>query len=194
MKLETTKLSHRDWIAAVPLTVLMWATRSHHFGSMLHLPDASWAAFFIAGVMGTRIRVALWLMVNAGVIDYLALLGGVSSYCVTPAYVFLIPTYLTLWASGRWAHVSFAWDWQSLVKSGVALCAGVVGAFIISNASFYALAGYFKDMPALQFTNSVVVYLPHFLQSTAMYCVVAALVAFVWQHASNLINARIANR
>jgi hypothetical protein len=194
MKLETTKLSHRDWIAAALLTMLMWATRSHHFGSVMHLPDASWAAFFIAGVMGTRVRVALWLMMNAGIIDYLALRAGVSSYCVTPAYVFLIPTYLTLWASGRWAGMTFAWNWQSLFKSAFALCFGAVGAFIISNASFYVLAGYFESMSGLQFTNAVAAYLPHFIQSTAMYSGGAALVAFVWQHGPKLINARTENR
>ncbi len=31
------------------LAALMTATRSHHFASTLHLPDASWAGFFLAG-------------------------------------------------------------------------------------------------------------------------------------------------
>ncbi|MGH8472507.1 MAG: hypothetical protein ACREVJ_08675, partial [Gammaproteobacteria bacterium] len=31
------------------LALLMAATRSHHFAATLHLPDASWAVFFLAG-------------------------------------------------------------------------------------------------------------------------------------------------
>ncbi len=31
------------------LALLMAATRSHHFATALHLPDASWAVFFLAG-------------------------------------------------------------------------------------------------------------------------------------------------
>jgi hypothetical protein len=65
----------------------------------------------------------------------------------------------------------------------LALAAGVIGAFIISNASFYALGGYFEHMPALQFANAVIVYLPRFLASTALYTLVAGLGAYVWQMA-----------
>jgi hypothetical protein len=191
---QNKNLTHRDWIAVVLLTLLMWGTRSHHFGSILHLPDASWAAFFIAGVMGTRVRVALWLMINAGVIDYLALRAGASSYCVTPAYVFLVPTYLTLWASGRWAATIFSWSVSSLAKAALALCVGVVGAFIISNASFYALAGYFREMSALQFANAIAGYLPHFLESTMLYTIAAAVIAYAWQQAQSILNTRAMNR
>jgi hypothetical protein len=33
------------------LAALIAATRSHHFASALHLPDASWAVFFLAGAL-----------------------------------------------------------------------------------------------------------------------------------------------
>jgi hypothetical protein len=194
MTTQTMDVTRRDWIALVLLTLAMWATRSHHFGSALHLPDASWAAFFIAGAMGTRIRISLWLMINACVIDYLALRAGVSSYCITAAYVFLVPTYLTLWASGRWVATTFAWKLSSLFKAAFALCMGVVGAFIISNASFYALAGYFEQISVLQFTNSVSVYLPQFLESTALYTLAAGVVAYAWQHIQSALSARTVNR
>jgi hypothetical protein len=36
------------------LAALMLATRSHHFASPLHLPDASWAVFFLAGACTWR--------------------------------------------------------------------------------------------------------------------------------------------
>jgi len=194
MASQIANVARRDWIAIALITLLMWATRSDHFASALHLADASWAVFFIAGIMGTRIRVALWLMINASVIDYLALRAGVSSYCVTPAYVFLVPTYLALWASGRWAATTFDWNAWSLLKAALALCLGVVGAFIISNASFYALGGHFEEMSALRFTIKVAVYFPRFLVSTALYTIVAGVVAYAWQQAQTIFRTRAANR
>jgi hypothetical protein len=194
MNTRAAHIVRRERIAIVLLTLAMWATRSHHFGSILHLPDASWAAFFIAGAMGARIRVPLWLVINAGIIDYLALQGGVSSYCVTPAYAFLVPTYLTLWASGRWSAMTFSWNVMSLARTAGALSLGVAGAFIVSNASFYALAGYFEKMSMLQYTNSVAAYFPHFLESTALDTIAAGVAAFAWQHFRVLIGSNVAKR
>ena len=194
MNTQAVNVVHRERTAIVLLTLAMWATRSHHFGSILHMPDASWAAFFIAGAMGTRIRVPLWLMINAGIIDYFALLGGVSSYCVTPAYAFLVPTYLTLWVSGRWSAMTFSWNAAPLARTAAALGLGVAGAFIISNASFYALAGYFEKMSLLQYTNSVATYFSHFLESTAVYTIAAGVAAFAWQRGRGLISSSVTKR
>src|SRR5690554_3136356 len=41
--------SKNFWPIVLGLAVLMAATRSHHFASVTHLPDASWAVFFLAG-------------------------------------------------------------------------------------------------------------------------------------------------
>lgn len=186
--------NRRDWILLVVLAAAMWVTRSHqiddHFGSFIDLPDTSWAVFFIAGLLALRWWAPAVLMANAGVIDYLALLGGVSDYCVTPAYPFLIPTYLTLWAGGRWAALELAVNARSVARVALGLIAGVLGAFLISNASFYALAGYFETMPALDYANSVLRYLPKFLESTAIYTAVALVVMF----ASETVRASAARR
>lgn len=71
---------------------------------------------------------------------------------------------------------------------------GVAGAFIISNASFYALAGYFESMSLLQYTSSVAKYFPYFLENTALYTICAAVVAFAWQHGRTLISSSLAKR
>jgi hypothetical protein len=172
--------SRREVFVVAALAAAMWLTRSHqiddHFGSFIDLPDASWAVFFIAGVVGLRWWAPAALMLNAGVIDYLALLAGVSDYCVTPAYPFLIPTYLTLWASGRWSAFDLAAPARSLARVAIALALGVTGAFLISNASFYALAGYFGSMSPLHYASAVLRYLPHFVGSTAVYTAVALIV------------------
>jgi hypothetical protein len=71
---------------------------------------------------------------------------------------------------------------------------GVVSAFIISNASFYVLAGYFQQMSLLQYTNAVAAYLPQFVESTALYVIAAGVVAYAWMHIRALISSRFANR
>lgn len=169
--------SKRTIFIALALLIAMWLTRSHHFASLDVLPDVSWAAFFIAGLFAAGWLVAAGLMLNAGLIDYLALLGGVSDYCVTPAYPFLIPTYLTLWAAGRWAGMPLDLHWRSLLRVATACVLGVPAAFVISNASFYAFAGYFADMSAFAYMLAVAGYFPAFLESTALYSLVALVVA-----------------
>ena len=85
------------------LALLMAATRSHHFAATLHLPDASWAAFFLAGFYLRPVWVFPALITLAGVSDYVAIAGfGVSDFCASPAYGFLLPAYGALWLAGRW--------------------------------------------------------------------------------------------
>jgi hypothetical protein len=84
----------------------MAATRSDHFAGELHLPDASAAVFFLAGVYLRPMWMLSALLVEAAFIDYLAIaVGGVSSFCISPAYGFLLPAYGALWLAGRWYAV-----------------------------------------------------------------------------------------
>lgn len=177
--------SRRELFIAASLLVGMWLTRARwlvsddHFGAGLSLPDASWALFFLSGLLTVRFLWPALLLASAITLDYLALRNGVSSYCVTPAYLFLVPTYLTLWGTGRWAAFDVGIGARAIARATVALIIGVVAAFLISNVSFYYLAGYFDRMPALVYADRVSRYLPHYLLTTAMYCGVAGLSAYV---------------
>lgn len=83
--------------------LLMVATRFHHFGTALHLPDASMAVFFLAGLYLRRHLAFVGFMVLAVALDWAAIsYAGVSDFCVTPAYSFLLPAYAALWYGGRW--------------------------------------------------------------------------------------------
>ncbi|MBS1214128.1 MAG: uncharacterized protein H6R26_2745, partial [Proteobacteria bacterium] len=42
-------LTKQEQFIGLALFALMAATRSHHFASVTHLPDASWAVLFLAG-------------------------------------------------------------------------------------------------------------------------------------------------
>ena len=99
------------------LMVLMAVTRAYHFGSALHLPDASLAVFLLAGCYLPRWAFPV-LLVEAGLVDYFAInYGGVSGWCFSAAYWFLIPTYAVLWMGGRFYATRYQFSLRSLASS-----------------------------------------------------------------------------
>ncbi len=181
MTLDDMEKRRDRWLLAGLLALLMVATRYHHFGSMLHLPDASWAIFF---AVGFYFRGSLWLvgfLALAAAIDYFAITkGGGSGYCVSPAYPFLIPAYGALWLGGRW----FAAHRGSGVAGIARLLATAVVAttvcFLVSNGAFYWLSGRFEQTSVADYLARVLRYYPMFLRTTMLYVVVfAALHAIV---------------
>jgi len=129
----------------VILAALMAATREYHFGTALHLPDASLAVFLLAGFYLPRWAFPV-LLVEAGLVDYLALnYGGVDGWCFSPAYWFLIPTYFVLWFAGRFYATRYRFSLRSLLEFAVIAFAATGAAFLISNASFYLFAELFRQ-------------------------------------------------
>jgi hypothetical protein len=164
------------------LGAVMAATRFNHFGSPLNLPDASLAIFFLAGLYLAR---SIWFpifIVEAGLMDWASIAGGVSDWCVTAAYGFLIPTYAALWFAGRWYRRHARMEWRTLMPLFGALGLGLVTAFTISNGSFYLFSGYFTELAWSDYVRGVVRYFPAyagyaFLYTTMALCVHAAVVA-----------------
>src|SRR5256885_10809830 len=100
----STPIPTRFAVFAV-LALSMAATRFSHAGSAWLPPDASWAVFFIGGFYLTRQwRWALAiLLIEAVGVDCLAIRHyGISNYCVTLAYWFIVPAYSALWLGGAW--------------------------------------------------------------------------------------------
>jgi hypothetical protein len=161
------------------LAALMAVTRADHFGTVLHLPDASLAVFLLAGFYLPR-WVFPVLLVEAGLVDYLAInYGGVDGWCFSPAYWFLIPTYFALWFGGRFYAARYRFSLRSLAEfTGIAFAATGT-AFMISNASFYLFAGYFEKMSASQYSTLVAQYFLPYLQSAFLYLIVAAVLHIV---------------
>jgi hypothetical protein len=147
----------------------MAATRFHHFGSAVNLPDASLAVFFLGGLYGLGTPWFVAFLVEAGLIDATAVAGGISSFCVTPAYVFLIPTYGALWFAGRWFRARHRISARTLPLLALTMLTATAVAFLISNGSFYALAGYFEKMS-----------LGEYAAKTAQYYVPYASYAFLY--------------
>ena len=170
----------------VALAALMAVTRADHFGTSLHLPDASLAVFLLAGFYLPRWAFPV-LLVEAGLVDYLAInYGGVDGWCFSPAYWFLIPTYFVLWFAGKFYAARYQLTLRSLAEfAGITLLATGV-AFFISNASFYLFADYFATMSAAQYSAQVAQYFLPYLHSAFLYLIPAVLL--------HIIAAQIARR
>lgn len=169
-----THFTQRHWAIGLSLALLMALTRFDHFGSAVSLPDASLAVFFLAGFYLPALAFPA-LLLEAAAIDYLATaVGGVSDWCITPAYSFLAFAYGALWLAGRWYSRRHALAWRSLLPFAGAAVVATLAAFVISNTSFYLFAGYFDEMAAGEYAARVVRYLPGYLQSALLWLVTAA--------------------
>ncbi|MFA5982473.1 MAG: hypothetical protein WC782_00490 [Methylococcaceae bacterium] len=163
--------------AVLPLVALMALTRVHHFGSALSLPDASLAVFFLAGLCFKSRAILVGLLIEAGALDYLAIhYFSVSDWCISAAYVFLIPTYAVLWLAGRFAarHLNPTLS-SHILALGCMLLATLL-AFGLSNGSFYLFSGRYANMPVLDYVQRVSHYFGPYVGSAMVY---AALGLFV---------------
>ncbi len=154
------------------LIILMLATRAHanHFGSAITLPDASLAVFFMAGLWFSGLRLFTVLLVEAALIDYVAISQmGVSDYCISPAYGFLIPTYAALFWGGRLAARFEALKLRAMVTQCAILISASTVAFLVSNLSFYALSGRFAELNWLQYFDRITQYYPSYMSSALIY-------------------------
>lgn len=169
-------LSQRQMLIALVLIALMAATRMHHFGSSLHLPDASLAVFLLAGFLLASPLLFGALLVEAAVLDYVAITHlGVDDFCVTPAYWFLIPTYAVLWFGGRCVARVNQHNLRSLGLFSAVSLAAVNVAFVISNGAFYLFSGRFPDLSLGEYTARVAQYYVPYVSGALIYLVPAAL-------------------
>jgi hypothetical protein len=156
----------------------MAATRGQQLAPLgQHLPDASLAVFFLAGLYLGGLRAFLSLFALATVIDLTAIgWGGVSGYCLTPAYWLLVPAYGSVWAAGRWFGRRHQVSAASLpVLAGVLLVGGIA-AEAFASGGFYLFSGRFAEPGLVGLGHSLVDYLPGTLLALFAYVGIAALV------------------
>ena len=167
------------WIG-VALVLLMLTTRSNlisHFGTSLFLPDASYAVFFLGGLFLGRVRGALAMLAvlifEAALVDFYAInFNGISAYCVTSAYGFLVFAYAALWFVGRWYAPRHEFSVKGLSGLLAAAVAAGSAAFVIANVSFYLLAGYFGSMGVADYVAGVAQYFGSYVAVTVLYVAV----------------------
>lgn len=167
------------------LVTLMALTRFNHFGSSAALPDASYAVFFLGGLFLGRSRVALvllaLLLIEAALVDYYAInFRGISGWCVTSAYGFLVFAYSSLWFVGRWYAPRHNLTGKGLFGLFAAAAAAGSLAFVIANVSFYLLAGYFDRMSVSEYISSVAQYYGSYVAVAVIYigCAIIAQMVF----------------
>jgi hypothetical protein len=194
MQLQT---KHLGIFAA--LALLMAITRYNHFGSSISLPDASLAVFLLAGFFMASfswqsLLAFIFLLLEAGGVDYYAInVAGVSDWCVTPAYWFLIPTYASMWFGGRWFTKRQQYTLNSLVLFAVVSWLTTTAAFLISNAGFYLLSGRYSEMNMAEYAARVAQYYPPYLAGSLTYLALAA-VAYILLHNLSSASANTSQR
>lgn len=152
------------------LMALMAATRMHHFGTALHLPDASLAIFLLAGFLLASPRLFGALLLEAATLDYIAVTQlGVSDYCMTPAYGFLIPTYAVLWMAGRYCARIDKHNLRSMGQFAGIAFAAISASFVISNGAFYLFSGRYPDMGVAAYAALIAQYYVPYLSSAVLY-------------------------
>ena len=174
------------WMIAAGLILAMAATRFNHFGSAVALPDASLAVFFLCGLYLARFTraskvVFTVLLLEAGLIDYYATgTQGISDWCITPAYWFLIPIYASLWFAGHWFALRHTMEGKGLIGLALTVWAASSFAFMLSNASFYLFSGRFADMRAAEYASRVAQYYVSYVSVALLYvaCAVAIHMTF----------------
>lgn len=172
------KLDTRDqlWIG-LALALLMILTRVQS-GTLGHVvPDASFAVFFLAALY-LRPAWTLPALFALGFVVDLAAVGfaGVSAYCLSPAYLMLVPAYAAMWGAGRWYGTRHRPAPGTLLPLGASLAAGVTLAEVFASGGFYFFSGRFADVTVAGLAERLVQYFPDTLAALAVYVALAAVV------------------
>lgn len=164
-----------QWLTGLALAALLAMTRGQHFAT-LNLPSASWAVFFLAGVLLRPRWVFPALFLEAALLDLFAIGWlGASDWCMTPAYWLLLPAYASLWLGGR---LYVGWHRESLGSlATLALCVTVSAfvCYLLSGGGFLYLSGRYPEPSLALLAERIAVYYPRYLQSLALYVGLAAV-------------------
>jgi hypothetical protein len=173
-------------IIGTGLALLIVATRGQHFATLNSLPGASWAVFFLAGVYLRPVWALPAMLALVWGVDFFPhlqsgaslteIVGGGEAFCLTPAYVFLLPAYSALWFAGRWYARQYRFEWRTLLPLTAAAFAGAASCELFSSGGFYFFSGRFAEPGFAEFGARLVKYFPSSLQSVAFYVGIAAVV------------------
>ena len=160
------------------LLLLMAATRFSHTGGAGLLPDASWAVFFIGGfhlAPGWRWALTALLIAATGT-DFLAIhYYGISNFCATPAYWFIVPGYSVLWLGGAWLRRQYRHVPLDLVWICISLVISVSVCFLLTHTAFYWLGGRIKHPTLAEWWSVFTQWYGSFLALPSVYVGLATL-------------------
>ncbi|WP_297473039.1 hypothetical protein [Ferrovum sp.] len=159
------------------LALLFVITRNHTWTPTLHLPDASLAVFFLAGLwLTSTLPFLVLLALGAGVDAWAITAGGVSSYCVTPAYVLLLPASTSLWLAGRFLRGSRLTDMAGWLGTVFLTASATLVAELFSSGGFYFFSGRFVHPSLAGFLPHLLHYSPAVISATVCYVTLGRLI------------------
>lgn len=186
-----TLSTRNQTIIGASLVLLLVITRGHHFATLHSLPGASWAVFFLAGVMLRPKWILPALLALAWVLDFFAFTTTeVSRFCLTPAYLLLLPAYAALWFAGRWYAARHQDSWMTLPMLVIAASGGALVCELFSSGGFYFFSGRFAEPTLVEFSARVVKYFPSYLGSLLFYVGTAVVIYAVVRMQHDVIAAR----
>lgn len=168
--------SRHQLIIGIILMLLMALTRGHHFAAVTHLPSATWAIFFMAGLYFSKKWILPVLLAEAVLVDFIAITwGGTSSFCVSPAYALLLPAYGSLWLAGQWYAKHYQFSWSTLLPLSLSLGIATVISEVFASGGFYFFSGRFVDTTFVEFGQRFIQYYPPQLANLAFYLTITAI-------------------
>lgn len=180
-------------VIALLLAVLMILTRSYHFASSHQLADAAWAVFFLAGVYLRSIWPLLGFFALGGWLDFSAFAwGGIDDFCFTPAYIFLLPAYASLWMAGKWFAKQYQFNWRSLIPLTISSAVGLTACELFSNGGFYLFSGHFSAVNGNEFIDLVIKYFPLYIETFGFYVGFAAVIHIFFTYLAQVLSLRSA--
>jgi hypothetical protein len=173
-------------IIGTVLAILVITTRGNHFASINLLPSASLAVFFLAGFyLRPNWAFAAFLALCVG-LDYSAItISGVSNYCVTPAYGFLLPAYGVMWFAGRWFAQHYHFSGKAILPLVCSVSLASALSELFSSGGFYFFGGRFAETSISEFGARLVKYFPQQIEGIAFWLVAAFALHVAFTFASN---------
>lgn len=178
-------------VIGVLLVSLMIITRSHHFAAIHYMADASWAIFFLAGVYLRSAWPLLGFFVLSWWLDFAATnWGGVSDYCLTPAYIFLLPAYASLWLAGRWYTKRHQFVPSTLMTLSISVIVGLTLCGLFSSGGFYFFSGHIAETSFNDFGDQFIKYFPLYIEVFVFYLGIAVVMHTLFTLISQQLSPR----
>ena len=199
MKADLQKLPINLFVAVLAiLSFLMLATRTHHFSSFNHLPSASIAIFFLAGMYLRNIKAFWFFYILTLTIDLASsYYRGQFGDCITTSYPALVLSYGVMFTVGYYTRPNWQRSaWQiNIVKVALALFIASSIAFFISNGSYYALSGKFPELSWAEYATRVDKYYFKSISNPIFYVISAIVIDFTLSHffADKAIDTKVNN-
>lgn len=179
-------------LIGVLLTALITITRGDHFASLNNLPSASLAVFFLAGLYLRPKWVFPALLALCVAIDfYVISFNGVSNFCVTPSYAFLLPAYGVLWLAGRWFNTQYSFSAKALLPLVGSVAVSAMISELFSSGGFYFFGGRYADPTLTVFGERLMKYFPHQLEGIGFWLGLALVVHIVFAYVNNSHRAEV---